>query len=169
MEILATFQDDQYPAQEILQRRFTVRCLLRDERGRFIFNRIRGKDRFGLRNHLETIGGGIEPNESHEGALRRECREEAGCTIQDIRPLGIIVDRYHLLHRETVSAFYSARVDQWLKARALTVQEQRFCMTLEFYSFEEALKMLNPEGKNQVALLIARRDYAALMQLKNIR
>lgn len=162
MQVIGIGKDEEYPFQEIVYQRETVRVLLVDEKGRLILERITGEDLFGQRNHLETPGGGIEANEDPIIALRRECMEELGCTIKSIRELGIFIDEYNLLQRRTVSRFYSACVDQWLESRALTEEEKQYGMQLEFYDPQEALRLLNPAGKKKVEFLIYRRDYAAL-------
>jgi 8-oxo-dGTP pyrophosphatase MutT (NUDIX family) len=39
-----------------------------------------------------TIGGSVEPGESHEEAARREAFEEVGLTVGSLHPLGIFAD-----------------------------------------------------------------------------
>lgn len=44
---------------------------------------VLGQDEFGLRDHLESCGGGIENGESASQAAVREAREELGAVLTD--------------------------------------------------------------------------------------
>ena len=58
---------------------------------------------------IETVAGIIEPGEQAEEVVRREAREEAGCEVTDLRPIGT-----YLMtpggSSETI-AFFCGRVD----------------------------------------------------------
>lgn len=162
MDALGWFEDDQYPVAPIQYERLTVRCMLMDEKGNFVFVRVVGTDEFGQRDYIESVGGGVEENESLEEALRRECQEEAGCTIKEIVPLGLVVDHYHLIQRRTYSVFFQAQVDTWLAHRQLTETEKKFGLQLQFYSPQEALVAMNPNHCTMINKLIQQRDYCVL-------
>src|SRR3989338_10481913 len=55
-------------------------------------------------------GGGIEEGENIETALRREVLEEIGCSIEDIRELGIIEEYRNNLKIHQISYCYIADV-----------------------------------------------------------
>lgn len=165
MDVLGWFEDDQYPVAPITYERLTVRCLLQDEQGRYIFVHVLGTDEFGKRDYIESIGGGVEENESLMEALSRECQEEAGCTLKEVELLGLVVDHYHLIQRRTYSIFFKAKVDTWLKHRHLTEAESNFGLQLQFYSYQEALHAMNPKGLTKINKLIQQRDYCVLQHV----
>jgi 8-oxo-dGTP pyrophosphatase MutT (NUDIX family) len=72
--------------------RDTARALVLDPQGRLLliaYEAVRDVDphRPGLRRFWFTPGGGLEPGETHEGALRRELHEEIGVSDAPIGPL----------------------------------------------------------------------------------
>lgn len=109
--MIARFEDDIYPKADITHIRHTARAFIVDEDNHYLFLHIRGEDEFGVRNHLETVGGGIEQGETAEEAVLREISEEAGFdSAEIICDLGIIEDTYNLIHRKTLSHFFAAKV-----------------------------------------------------------
>ena len=148
--------------KEPYTKRWTVRCLAYNEDNDLVFLRIKGTDALGVRNHLETIGGGVENEESLEEAVIREVREEIGynCIIE--KELGYIVDHYNLLNRETISTYFVIRLKDYIGGENRSVAEQTLIQGTEVYSKREAIKMLSTYKKNSVNELVQRRDLMAL-------
>ncbi len=61
--IIARFRDDLFPYHGYDHIRYTARALIENEEGEFGFLHLVGEDFFGVRDHLETCGGGIEKGE----------------------------------------------------------------------------------------------------------
>ena len=137
-----------------------MRVFIRDENDLYWFLVIRGEDDFGVRNHYETIGGGIEKGESFEEAIIRETMEEVGCEPYDIQSIGTIIDRYYLIQRETHSHFYSVKIDsRKQKEKQLTPLEQALffdCVKVRKEDVSELLDLDKAESK--VDYLVQRRD-----------
>lgn len=168
--ILKRFEDELYSKSEIKQIRHTVRLFIKDENDLYWFLVIRGEDDFGVRNHYETIGGGIEKEESFEEAIVREVMEEIGCVPYDIKSIGTIIDRYYLINRETHSHFYSVRIDSTKQVeKQLTPLEQQLffgCVKVKKEDVSDLLDLNKTQSK--VDYLVQRRDlWAWEYALKN--
>lgn len=70
------------PPERRKGRQFSVRVILRDGAGKICVVHSLKK------GYIQIPGGGIEPGETIEQAVRRETREETGFEIEDIRPVG---------------------------------------------------------------------------------
>ena len=162
MKVLGYLDDDQYPPTEITNVRFTARAIvIKDDR--FAFLTIRGEDDFGIRDHIETIGGGIEEGESAEETIVRECLEEAGMDVSIKAFLGIIVDHYHFIQRQTVSYFFLANAINGQHQTNRTEIEMTLMYDVLWLSEEETLKMLDMPVE-KIGRLIQRRDKAAFLE-----
>ncbi|MBQ9988086.1 MAG: NUDIX hydrolase [Erysipelotrichales bacterium] len=161
--MIARFDDDLYEKSEITHIRHTVRLIVRDEKGLFWFLKIAGEDAFGMRNHYETIGGGIEENESYEDAIRREILEEIGYEALRIQEVGMIIDRYYLIHRETHSYFFVVDIDSTKPHEThLTESEKTLFSGVIQIPKEEVCERLRPTStSHRVDILVQRRDLCA--------
>ena len=90
MEYYGLIRDFIYPRSEIKINRKTVRVILVNEKKEIALLHILGKDKFGDRDHYETIGGGVNVNEDLITSLRREVLEEVGYTIKNIKEITFI-------------------------------------------------------------------------------
>lgn len=166
MNILGVFSDDQYPPSSITHTRFTARAIV-EHQGKFAFLPIRGEDDFGIRDHIETIGGGIEAGESAQETIIRECREEAGLGVEIKDFLGVIIDAYHLIGRQTVSYFFLVSVTGEHKSYQRTEMEQSLMDEVLWLSKEESIEWLDREV-SKIGRLIQRRDKAAFLEAVKI-
>ncbi|MBQ6334365.1 MAG: NUDIX hydrolase [Erysipelotrichaceae bacterium] len=161
--IIARIKDDLYPYNGYDHIRQTVRALAENEEGKFAFLHIVGEDYFGVRDHLETCGGGVEENESLVDAIQREIREEMGYEIKSFEMIGSILDAYNLIGRITLSAFVHVLIDtSSVHEMERTMEEQILIKEILWLDPEEALYRLENVNKNKVDLIVQRRDAAAL-------
>ena len=156
--------DTIYPKQAITHERTTVRAILINHKEEFAFLRVVGEDDFGIRNHLETLGGGVDDGEDFEEALKRECMEEAGLKVRVIRKLIVITDEYHLIQRRTHSHFYLCKLEEVGFSTQFQENEKALIQGIQWLTFEEAVVELSAEHICDVGKLIYRRDRLALLR-----
>jgi 8-oxo-dGTP pyrophosphatase MutT (NUDIX family) len=164
MKILGYFHDERYPGSPIEVIRFTARIYVFDDQNRVAFLHIKGEDGFGLRNHLESPGGGVEMNESFEEAAIREIDEELGASATDYKELGVVIDRYNIINRMTFSVYFSARLDALHHNHHRTEEEKLLISSIQWLSIPEALIRLN-QADSAVDAIIHRRELAAFTAL----
>ena len=154
LPVIARIKDDLYPYEGYDHIRYTARALAENEEGKFGFLHIEGEDFFGMRDHLETCGGGIEENEGICEALEREIGEEMGYGIREMQVIGCILDAYNLIGRITLSSFAH--------------EEEILIREIVWLDPTEALKKLKNDHHSKVDLIVQRRDAMALeYYLKN--
>lgn len=164
MKILGYYHDDRYPASTIDMIRFTARVYVVDDQNRIAFLHIKGEDGFGLRNHLESPGGGVEMNESFEEAAIREIDEELGAIATDFEELGVVIDRYNIINRMTFSVYFSAKLTSLHNNHHRTEEEQILIASIQWLSPEEALAKLK-RADSEVDAIVHRRELAAFSAL----
>ncbi len=106
------------------------------------------------RNQYTFIGGGIEPNESHEETLKREFLEEVGIKIKDIKEF-ITIDCFWLAGgdypMESLANFYKIDIDEYLE-NVETEGVYKFVnmneLTLPLPYQEKALELIKKEVNN---------------------
>ncbi|MDH6367791.1 MULTISPECIES: NUDIX hydrolase [Breznakia] len=147
--------------KEPYQKRWTVRCFVYNENDELVFLRIKGTDALGRRNHVETIGGGVENEESLEDAVKREIREEIGYECEIIEDIGYIVDHYNSLNRETISNYFAVKLTEYIGGESRTEEEEALIEGTETYSESEVMDMLKDYTKRSVNELVQRRDLIA--------
>lgn len=62
------------------------------------------------KNYYKLPGGGIDAHEDSIDALRRECLEEIGCHISDIKELGMVIEFRKMFKIKQVSYCYVSNV-----------------------------------------------------------
>lgn len=157
-------KDDQYPNNGFTHTRNTVRAIIVNDKDEVIMLQIKGEDDFGKRNHLETPGGGVEKGESFEAALIRELEEELGykCHIESY--LGMIVSRYNLLKRITVSRFYVCSLVSKSKT-SRTDFENTIIDAVITLPLDQCIQQLQ-KANNKVDKLVHKRELLALRAFK---
>ena len=90
-------------------------------------------------------GGGIEQGESIEDALRRELSEEIGCSVKNIRELGIIEEFRNKFSLHQLSHCFLADLDGEKGAPHLEQDEIADGFETVWLSIEDAIKALDDE------------------------
>jgi 8-oxo-dGTP pyrophosphatase MutT (NUDIX family) len=160
--IIGRLKDELYPYEGYDHIRYTARGLIENSRGQFVFLHIAGEDLFGVRDHLETCGGGLEENEALDDALIREVREELGHEVHGIELVGSIVDTYNLIHRITLSTFFHAYIDEKEGLMHRTEEEEILIREIVCLDPLVALDRLEHQAIHDVDKLVQRRDALAL-------
>ena len=109
-ELRLELRDTEWPFTYTDHDRPIVRAIVYDDAGLLYFVRVTRDDHFGKATLIETSGGGVEPGEDLEAAIRRELREELGARVEIVRPLGLVSDYYNLIHRHNLNHYYLCRV-----------------------------------------------------------
>ncbi len=150
-------QDHQYPFQGISHTRPNARAMLQNEAGLFAFNHILADDKFGHRDYLETLGGGIDPGESLTTAVVREVEEESGFLSEVIMPIGVIEDSYHLIQRKNLNHYFYLKVIGVGHIR-YTLQEKTLIHGLKWLSLADAKAWYLRLPNQGIAQLIKQRE-----------
>ena len=161
--VIARIKDDLYPYEGYDHIRYTARALAENEEGKFGFLHLKGEDFFGVRDHLETCGGGIEENEGIDEALEREVMEEMGYPITSFEMIGSILDAYNLIGRITLSSFAHVKLDTSERyGTERTEAEEILIKEIVWLDPLEALDRLEHHYSSKVDLIVQRRDACAL-------
>jgi ADP-ribose pyrophosphatase YjhB (NUDIX family) len=108
-----------------LRLREAARAVILDPDGRILLVRFEFADRA----VWACPGGGLEPGESHEGALRRELREEVGLELEELGPC--VWTRTHIipifdgLWDGQVERFHLVETASFVPSPLLTVEQLR--------------------------------------------
>ena len=170
--IIARIKDDLFPYEGYDHIRYTARALLENQDGKFGFLHLIGEDFFGVRDHLESCGGGLEADETLVDCINREVKEEIGLNVLECEVIGSILDTYNLINRVTLSTFFHCKVDT-NNAHKMhrTYEEEVLIKEVLWLDPYEALDRLEHCAKSNVDKIVQRRDAAALryyLEHKNI-
>lgn len=108
-----------------LRLREAARAVILDPAGRILLVRFEFPDR----SVWACPGGGLEPGESHEAALRRELREEVGLDLEELGPC--VWTRTHIIPfldgrwDGEVERFHLVETEPFVPSPLLTVEELR--------------------------------------------
>lgn len=93
------------------------------------------------------IGGGVDKGETIEDGLRRECMEEAGVSIDILKPLGVVIQyRDELKKKYEVHAFIVRKVGDFVTRTSTQDNEQDRHPI--WRTFDNAIKYLEEFIKN---------------------
>lgn len=166
IKMLKYIHDDEFDQKTLNNTRKTVRTFARREDGKWGLIRIIGNDDFGIRNHLETSGGGIERGETEIEALTREIKEELGFRVVKSDFIGNVVYEFNLINRITLGSYYIVLVDTSTQNTNYTDDERKLFKGIEWYTLNELEMHLKNEQLNKCDRLVHKRELVALDLLK---
>lgn len=90
-------------------------------------------------------GGGVDPSESIETGIIRECLEEIGCNVELKMPIGTIDDYRNRDKKHCINYCYTAKLVGEKGKLTLTEDEKKNGLHVIWTSLDEAIKILEKE------------------------
>ena len=167
-EINIELQDTQWPMTYTDHDREIVRAIVVDDAGSYYFVRAVREDDFGAATLIETSGGGVEPGESLDAAIRRELMEELGAEVEILARIGVVSDYYNLIHRHNINHYCLCRVKAF-GGRHLTQDEaDKYHLSTLKLSYEEAVAEYERCACTRLGRLIANRELPVLKRARTL-
>lgn len=143
--------------------RLTARAILKNADNQYVVMYCKDFDFYSL------PGGGIEENESITDALKREIREETGCSCDFIDELGFVKENRAHCDYTQISYYYIVTTNDNVLHPAFTEAEVHHKTTAEWHTLDEAVKLITEPvyDKAQQKFLQAR-DIAAVNEYLKI-
>ncbi len=139
--------------------RLTARAIVKDQNGRYA---VMYAGKFGL---YSLPGGGIEAGEDALAALRREVREETGCSCDEIEELGVVLENRASLDYTQESYYFVVTAAHPAKEIHLTEAEQAEQTEVQWHSFDDMLRLIaSPQHTTVQRKYLQARDLAALRE-----
>lgn len=114
-------------------------------------------------------GGGVENGEDLLTALKRECREEAGSSIEVIRELGMIVEYRGKFGVRQESYCYIARLIGEKDQPDFTLHEKEDGFTLLWVPLDEALRLIaEAQPQDYLGNFVQPRDLTFLQEAARV-
>lgn len=137
--------------------RLAARAIVRNRAGRIGVTYIAKFDLHSL------PGGGVEAGESPEDAVRREVREETGCTCGKITPLGIVYENRGSQNFVQQSWYFAVEAEEDDLPLMLTEKESSNGTCIRWVTLEEAERLIKTQDVTMDSRKFVRaRDLAAL-------
>lgn len=168
MKHLKTITDKNFnsdiPAPEIYKERKAARAIVFDKENNVALLHASKND------YYKLPGGGIEDGEDIMEALNREIKEEAGCSIKNIKELGEIEEYRNIDSLHQISFCFVAEVDGDKGEPQFTQSETEEGFKPVWMSIDQAIETL--ENKNISEFIRAKfmvmRDKTFLKEYKNL-
>ena len=159
-------KDDQWPFTGTDHDRQIVRAIAVDGEGWYYFVRAVRNDAFGKATLIETSGGGVEPGEAPEDAIRRELREELGAEVEILCKLGTVSDYYNLIRRHNLNHYYLCRVLSFGQKHLTPDEIGSFHLSTLKLRDTEAIREYEARACTPLGRLIAARELPVLRRVQ---
>jgi ribosomal-protein-alanine N-acetyltransferase len=137
--------------------RLAARAVVRNRQGLIALSFV---ERYKL---YSLPGGGLEPGENPEEALRREIREETGCTCGNITALGVVYENRGSQNFVQQSYYFLVEADRENLGLELTEKERSNGTQVLWVTWEEAFRRIDTQDVTMSNRKFVRaRDLAAL-------
>lgn len=137
--------------------RLAARAVVRNRAGLIAVTYVRKFELYNL------PGGGVEAGESPEGTVRREVREEAGCTCASVTPLGIVFENRGSQNFVQQSWYFAVEAEDDDLSLKLTEKEKNNGTEIQWHTLEEAMDLISSQDVTMDSRKYVRaRDLAAL-------
>jgi ADP-ribose pyrophosphatase YjhB (NUDIX family) len=149
------------PEAKLYRERRAARALVFDREGNIALLHATNK------SYHKLPGGGIETEEDVVQALKRECLEEIGCNIENIKELGLIEEFRNDFNLHQISYCYTADLDGEKGQNQLEEDEVADGFEPVWMNPDEAIKTLESERtsiENYEGKFICLRDLTFLKE-----
>ena len=163
-ELYLELSDGEWPFEYTDHDRQIVRAIVFDTEGFLYFVRAERNDAFGRATLIETSGGGVEPGEELEGAVRRELKEELGAEVEVVSKIGVVSDYYNLIHRHNINNYYLCRALSFGERHLMPDESEDFQLSTLKLGFREAVAEYESRACTPIGRLIANRELPVLMR-----
>lgn len=167
-ELNLSLRDEEWTFDYANHDRVIARAVVFDDEGWFYFAQIRRDDEFGTAVQIETSGGGTEPGEAPEEAIRRELREELGAEVEVLCRLGVVSDYYNLIHRHNINHYFLCRALSFGETDRTQDEIETFHLSVLKLRYDEAVGEYERCTETKLGRLIARRELPVLREAKRL-
>ena len=145
-----------------------ARAIVFDESGNYYFVRAVRDDEFGKATLIETSGGGVEPGETPEEAIRRELKEELGVRAEIVCKISVVSDYYNLIHRHNINHYFLCRAVSFGRTDMTREETDDFHLSTLKMRYAEAEAEYRSRMDTKLGRLIANRELPVLQRAKEL-
>jgi 8-oxo-dGTP pyrophosphatase MutT (NUDIX family) len=117
--------------------------------------------------YYKLPGGGIDEGETNIEALKRECLEEVGASIGEIKKVGEIIEIIKRKNIIQTSYCYTANLVGELEENSLTEAEKREGFEVVWVTIDEASRLVD-SNESEFGIYVREREVAILEEIKRI-
>ena len=165
-EIRIELQDTEWPMTYTDHDRQVARAIVVDDDGGYYFVRAVRDDEFGAATLIETSGGGVEPGEAPEAAIRRELREELGAEVEVLARIGVVSDYYNLIHRHNINHYFLCRLLSFGNRHLTEDEMDKYHLSTLKLGYEAAVAEYERRACTPLGRLIANRELPVLKRAR---